>query len=174
MNKMVSRCAVLAVLCLCLCLYEGTAYSLFKQAVSGADSIRVAAFAIDATVEPENKENISVTQNGENKIGTLSVTNVQNQVISEVNEEYTVILNSSAQLPEGVTLCLRKNGESTEYQGAANRERTKFSFESDDFSFTYGVEENHQYDVYIVWEGMTLPESIDVDVTATVIGEQID
>ena len=174
MRNKVSLCALVALFCLCLCICVGSAFSSFKQAVEGADSAHVAAFAIDASVDPEAQEDIAVTQSGEHKIGSLSVTNMQNQVVGDVNEKYKVILNSVTQLPEETTLCLKTAGGKTVYQAVVNKDRTQFSFESDDFSFAYGSEEKHQYDVYIVWEGMTLPESIDVNVKATVIGEQID
>lgn len=162
---------------LCVCAVVGGALSLNVTHVKGNESsAEVAAFILTANVETANLSSaVPAIQPGEEKIGTVSVANTENNAVGEVTTKYKIELTSDVELPQEVTLCLRSTQDGTEYRATqTNGNRTLFTFESDDFLFEKGIGETDSYDVFIVWEEGAVPTVLNVNVSAAVTGEQVD
>ena len=165
---------VLVVLCLCVCI--GGAFSLNITSLEGGNSAEVAAFAIDADVVPaETPETILAVQAGEQKIGTIFVSNEKNQVVGEVTTKYRIELTLDTELPENVSLCLKSVSSDKVYESSQVSSDGKIvTFESEDFLFEHGVKAENAYDVFIKWEKNSIRTKYDLTVTAAIVGEQID
>lgn len=160
---------VIAACVLCTCAVLVTGYARYVSKPKGEDSARVAAFAISATVKPETDVTaITGAGPGKVKIGTLTVTNQENKVVSEVTTKYHVELIPDHALPVGVSLELH-NGDAVFETSLTDG----YVFEDDSFVFSPKNAQSDTYDVYLCWTRL-LPSTKGVSVTASVVSEQVD
>lgn len=165
-----TKTALVATLLLLVCAIAlGGAVAFYSSAVQGETQTLVAAFAFNASVEPE-AVSVTAALPGEVKIGTLHVSNEESGRVCEVTTKYTIILDTDMSLASGTYLELR-NGSAI--YSPSEIDGTSFVYEDTDFVYTPGEKSADSYEVYLCWD-QSYNTTVDIAVTAKVIGEQMD
>lgn len=163
---------VFAGLCLFAVTLAGT-FALYSSQIDGDTKTSVAAFAFDAKTSSESALEVSTAESGKQEIGNVSVTNQENDITSEVSTKYSICLVCNESLPETITLTIERDGE--EYTPSqVSSDRREFTFTSDDYIFPMGDAQSHDYTVLAQWENEAVTKDLNLEVTARVIGEQVD
>lgn len=165
---------VFSVLCVCAMMFCVTgAAARYKTVADLKATASVAAFAFTADgAQAEDSQSIEISSNGEKNIGRVSVSNVENGTVSEVNQRYSIILNSDTPMPAAVTPQLECNGK-TYYAVNVSSDRKVFEFTNSDFLMKAGTETTKDFNVKLIWITSTAP-STELNISVSAVGTQVD
>ena len=159
----------------CVCAVMATtvgALAALRTTVKGSDSVPVAA--VGATLEVTPGKNLRIFTDvsaGAQHIGTLVVTNVQQEKISEVKLKYEIIINSDIPLSDEVDIVLKQK-EKEYLISEISEDHKTISFVSDDFVMPAGKETRKEYEVYVLWPKETSCFETQVTLTAKAVVTQ--
>ena len=153
------------------CLVSVTNYisigylSRYSDYDEGVASVQLASFIINTVPDYSKDLVIDVTQ-GENSIDyTFSISNNKNGIITEVATNYDVVVQSSDEIPNGVSMEI--NGISPEKNG------NKYIF-SDVGSFSSGVAGTNTHIITFTADTNVITENVNVDnININVIAKQV-
>ena len=137
--------------CVCAVLFTITgAMARYNTSVSASSSAEVAAFAFTADATPHpNTPTVQIESSGSTIIGTLSVQNTENGKVSDVKQEYKIVLTSDVSLPAAIAPELVCNGKT--YYATTDDSRKTFEFSHADFKFDKEIQETHEYAIGLSW-----------------------
>lgn len=166
--------AVIAMICACTVVFTITgAIARHSTSVSARSSAEVAAFTstADATL-PTGTPIVQIENSGSTVIGALSVKNTENGRVSDVKQEYEIILTSDVSVPAAIAPELVCNGKT--YYAATDNERKTFEFSHTDFKLDKETAETHEYAIGLSWLPAASVEEMNINFSIKVIAAQID
>lgn len=160
--------------CVCAVLFTITgAMARYNTSVSASSSAEVAAFAFTADATPHpNTPTVQIESSGSTIIGTLSVQNTENGKVSDVKQEYKIVLTSDVSLPAAIAPELVCNGKT--YYATTDDSRKTFEFSHADFMFDKEIQETHEYAIGLSWLPAASVEEMNINFSVKVIAAQTD
>ena len=160
--------------CVCAVLFTITgAMARYNTSVSASSSAEVAAFAFTADATPHpNTPTVQIESSGSTIIGTLSVQNTENGKVSDVKQEYRIVLTSYVSLPAAIAPELVCNGKT--YYATTDDSRKTFEFSHADFKFDKEIQETHEYAIGLSWLPAASVEEMNINFSVKVIAAQTD
>lgn len=160
--------------CVCAVLFTITgALARYNTSVSASSSAEVAAFAFTADATPHpNTPTVQIESSGSTIIGTLSVQNTENGKVSDVKQEYKIVLTSDVSLPAAIAPELVCNGKT--YYATTDDSRKTFEFSHADFKFDKEIQETHEYAIGLSWLPAASVEEMNINFSVKVIAAQTD
>lgn len=160
--------------CVCAVLFTITgAMARYNTSVSASSSAEVAAFAFTADATPHpNTPTVQIESSGSTIIGTLSVQNTENGKVSDVKQEYIIVLTSDVSLPAAIAPELVCNGKT--YYATTDDSRKTFEFSHADFKFDKEIQETHEYAIGLSWLPAASVEEMNINFSVKVIAAQTD
>ena len=160
--------------CVCAVLFTITgAMARYNTSVSASSSAEVAAFAFTADATPHpNTPTVQIESSGSTIIGTLSVQNTENGQVSDVKQEYKIVLTSDVSLPAAIAPELVCNGKT--YYATTDDSRKTFEFSHADFKFDKEIQETHEYAIGLSWLPAASVEEMNINFSVKVIAAQTD
>ena len=160
--------------CVCAVLFTITgAMARYNTSVSVSSSAEVAAFAFTADATPHpNTPTVQIESSGSTIIGTLSVQNTENGKVSDVKQEYKIVLTSDVSLPAAIAPELVCNGKT--YYATTDDSRKTFEFSHADFKFDKEIQETHEYAIGLSWLPAASVEEMNINFSVKVIAAQTD
>lgn len=160
--------------CVCAVLFTITgAMARYNTSVSASSSAEVAAFAFTADATPHpNTPTVQIESSGSTIIGTLSVQNTENGKVSDVKQEYKIVLTSDVSLPAAIAPELVCNGKT--YYATTDDSRKTFEFSHADFKFDKEIQETHEYAIGLSWLPAASVEEMNINFSVKVIAAQTD
>ena len=160
--------------CVCAVLFTITgAMARYNTSVSASSSAEVAAFAFTADATPHpNTPTVQIESSGSTIIGTLSVQNTENGKVSDVKQEYRIVLTSDVSLPAAIAPELVCNGKT--YYATTDDSRKTFEFSHADFKFDKEIQETHEYAIGLSWLPAASVEEMNINFSVKVIAAQTD
>ena len=160
--------------CVCAVLFTITgAMARYNTSVSASSSAEVAAFAFTADATPHpNTPTVQIESSGSTIIGTLSVQNTENGKVSDVKQEYKIVLTSDVSLPAAIAPELVCNGKT--YYATTDDSRKTFEFSHADFKFDKEIQETHEYAIGLSWLPAESDEEMNINFSVKVIAAQTD
>lgn len=168
------KITVAAMICVCAVLFTITgAMARYNTSVSASSSAEVAAFAFTADATPHpNTPIVQIESSGSTIIGTLSVQNTENGKVSDVKQEYKIVLTSDVSLPAAIAPELVCNGKT--YYATTDNERKTFEFSHADFKFDKEIQETHEYAIGLSWLPAASVEEMNINFSVKVVAAQTD
>lgn len=160
--------------CVCAVLFTITgAMARYNTSVSASSSAEVAAFAFTADATPHpNTPTVQIESSGSTIIGTLFVQNTENGKVSDVKQEYKIVLTSDVSLPAAIAPELVCNGKT--YYATTDDSRKTFEFSHADFKFDKEIQETHEYAIGLSWLPAASVEEMNINFSVKVIAAQTD
>ena len=160
--------------CVCAVLFTITgAMARYNTSVSASSSAEVAAFAFTADATPHpNTPTVQIESSGSTINGTLSVQNTENGKVSDVKQEYKIVLTSDVSLPAAIAPELVCNGKT--YYATTDDSRKTFEFSHADFKFDKEIQETHEYAIGLSWLPAASVEEMNINFSVKVIAAQTD
>lgn len=168
------KITVAVMVCVCAVLFTVTgAMARYNTSVSANASADVAAFAFSADAAPHpNTPIVQIESSGSTIIGTLSVQNTENGKVSDVKQEYKIVLTSDVSVPAAIAPELVCNGKT--YYATTDSDRKIFEFSHTDFKFSKEAAETREYTIGLSWVPATSVEEMNINFSVKIVAMQID
>lgn len=168
------KITVAVMICVCAVLFTITgAMARYNTSVSANASAEVAAFAFTADATPHpNTPTVQIESSGSTIIGTLSVQNTENGKVSDVKQEYRIVLTSDVSLPAAIAPELVCNGKT--YYATTDNERKTFEFSHADFKLNKENPETYEYAIGLSWLPAASVEEMNINFSVKVVATQTD
>ncbi len=144
----------------------------FTSQDSGGDSARVAKFAIYASSLGSNSLSIDSTIGQTSAEYKFSVSDFNGAAISEVSQEYAIIMTLPAALPGGVSIGIEKNNSSVlSYTKSADGKIYTFSKAG---AFAAGVKATDEFTLKFTVDSSVAEDILITGIKIEIQAEQID
>ena len=163
-------CIILAIILLVLIVGTGYAAAGFRTEAQGSASAEIAVYSL--SVEDLTKQDLEIDCNTDNTSASyrFTVSNEENQVVSQINVEYSIQISLSEAIPKGVAVSLDGESASPRLDGL------KYLFhDADPWQFTANSPSTNIHTLTFATDKDILADDVLIDnVIITVFAQQKD